>query len=283
MTAIAQLVEGHGEKLDQLEAEMHRLPQQSCSVRHIFAPGMYIREVSIPGGTYVVTHKHREPHLNVFVKGSGVMIMCNGTQQPMQAPMTFTSQPGRKVGYVETDLVWLNIWATDETDIDKLEAMYFDKTEEFAEAQQQHRLTQNVVLIGHDRDDYATVLDELNVPESYARSVSQNTDDLIPLPFGAYKVKIGASLIEGKGVIATADIAKGEIIGPARIGNKRTPIGRYANHSPVANSKFVNAGDRIILVALRPIAGCRGGFDGEEVTVNYRDAIALNLQIGAQS
>jgi len=37
------------------------------------------------------------------------------------------------------------------------------------------------------------------------------------------------------------------------------------------------------LVALRPIAGCRGGFDGEEVTVNYRDAIALNLQIGAQS
>jgi len=283
MTAIAQLVEGHGEKLDQLEAEMHRLPQQTCSVRHIFAPGMYIREVSIPGGTYVVTHKHREPHLNVFVQGSGTMIMCDGRHQPMKAPMTFVSQPGRKVGYVETDLVWLNVWATNETDIEKLEAMFFDKTEKFAEAQQQNRLSRDVKLIGYERDDYAAFRDELGVDEAKCRQISENTDDLMPLPYGAYKVKIGTSVIEGKGVIATADIAAGEFIGPARIGNKRTPLGRYANHSPTPNSKFVNAGDRIILVALRPIVGCRGGFDGEEITVNYRDALALNLQIGAQS
>jgi len=283
MTAIAQLVEGHGEKLDQLEAEMHRLPQQSCSVRHIFAPGMYIREVSIPGGTYVVTHKHREPHLNVFVQGSGTMIMCDGRHQPMKAPMTFVSQPGRKVGYVETDLVWLNVWATNETDIEKLEAMFFDKTEEFAEAQQQNRLSRDVKLIGYERDDYAAFRDELGVDEAKCRQISENTDDLMPLPYGAYKVKIGTSVIEGKGVIATADIAAGEFIGPARIGTLRTPLGRYANHSQFANSKFVNAGDRIILVALRPIVGCRGGFDGEEITVNYRDALALNLQIGAQS
>ena len=283
MTAIAQLAYGQGEKLDQLEAEITRLPQASCSVRHIFARGMYIREVSIPGGTYVVTHKHRHPHLNVFVQGSGTMIMCNGTHQPMKAPMTFTGQPGRKVGYVETDLVWLNIFPTDETDIDKLEEMYFDKTEEFAAAHQQHRLAHTPVLLTHDQTDYAAVLAERNVPEAYARAVSENADDMIPLPFGAYKVKIGPSLIEGRGVIATADIGVGEIIGAARIGDKRTPLGRYANHSQTANAKFVNAGDRIILVALRPITGCRGGFDGEEVTVNYRDAIALNLQIGAQS
>jgi len=283
MTAIAELVQGHAEKLDQLEAEMTQLPQVACNVRHIFAPGMYIREVSIPGGTYVVSHKHRHPHLNVFVKGSGTMIMCNGTHQPLQAPMTFTGQPGRKVGYVAEDLVWLNIFPTDETDIEKLEEMFFDKTEEFAEAHQQHRLTRDVALLTHDQDDYGKVLADLNVPEAYARSVSEATDDLIPLPLGAYKVKVGPSLIEGKGVIATADIAAGEFIGPARIGDKRTPLGRYANHSQFANSKFVNAGDRIILVALRPITGCRGGFDGEEVTVNYRDAIALNLQIGAQS
>jgi len=40
---------------------------------------------------------------------------------------------------------------------------------------------------------------------------------------------------------------------------------------------MVNAGNRVLLVAIKPISGCPGGFDGEEVTVNYRDVIASNL------
>ena len=273
----------HAERLDKLEEVMTDLPQTSCNVRHIFAPGQYIREVTIPADTYVVSHKHRVPHLNIFVKGAGTMVMCDGSHQELRAPMVFVGQPGRKVGYVREEVVWLNVFATDETDVDTLEQMFFDKTEEFAEAQATHREQRNVKLIGHERDDYAAFRDEVGVDETKCRQISENTDDLIPLPHGTYKVKIGPSLIEGRGVIATADIAAGEFIGPARIDGKRTPLGRYANHSQFPNAKFVTAGNRVILIGLRPIAGCRGGFDGEEVTVNYRDALALNLTIGAQS
>jgi hypothetical protein len=274
---------GNAEQMDKLEVQMLALPQTVCSVRHLFTPGQYTREVTIPADSYIVGHKHRHPHLNIFTKGSGVMVMCDGRHQELQAPFVFVGQPGRKCGYARTEVVWLNVFATEERDIEKLEEMYFDKSEEFVEAQSRVKVGFDPLMLTHQRSDYAAVLAERNVPEAYARAVSENADDMIPLPFGAYKVKIGPSLIEGRGVIATADIGVGEIIGAARIGDKRTPLGRYANHSQTANAKFVNAGDRIILVALRPITGCRGGFDGEEVTVNYRDAIAMNLQIGAQS
>ena len=283
MTAISELRQGKAERIDQLEAEMLKLPQQTCGVRHIFAPGLYIREVSIPADSYVVSHAHRHPHLNVFVQGSGTMIMCNGTHQKLQAPMTFVGQPGRKVGYVETDLVWLNVFPTDETDIDKLEEMYFDKSEQFGQAQEAARIEYNPLLLEHDRRDYGEMLADWGITEAVAREVSESNDDLIPLPHGAYKFKVGKSSIEGKGIIATARIGYGEFIGPARIGDKRTPLGRYTNHSGNPNAKFVNAGDRVILVALRTIEGCRGGLDGDEITVDYRDAVALALNIGAST
>jgi hypothetical protein len=188
----------------------------------------------------------------------------------------FVGQPGRKCGYARTEVVWLNVFATDERDIEKLEEMFFDKSEEFVEAQSRVKVGVDPLLLTHQRSDYEAVLAEFGVDEATAQAISE-TDDLIPFPFGTYKIKTGVSAIAGKGIIATADIAANEIIAPARVDGKRTPAGRYTNHSPTPNAKMVNAGNRILLVAIKPISGCPGGFDGEEVTVNYRDVIASNL------
>ena len=104
---------------------------------------------------------------------------------------------------------------------------------------------------------------------------------VIPFPPGAYKCKIGRSHIDGRGLIATADIKAGEVIAPARIGACRTPAGRYTNHSADPNAVMVVVGDRIMVVATRPITGCMGGFDGEEITVSYRAAIATAQEFEA--
>jgi len=266
------------EKFDQLEAEMLAHPQAECGVRHMFTPGQYIREVTIPADTYVISHKHKHPHLNVFLKGSGTMIMCSGIHKELQAPMVFVGQPGRKVGYTREEVVWLNVFQTDETDIDKLEAMLFDKSEHFVAAQQLKIEAKAPDQVSLDQLDYVKALEDLGATQQQAMALSEKSSDLISFPSGTYKVKVGHSKRQGRGLIATANIAPAETICPTRIGDKRTPAGRYTNHSANPNARMVIVKDTIYLVALRPIKGCAGGFDGDEITVDYRATVALNFQ-----
>ena len=69
----------------------------------------------------------------------------------------------------------------------------------------------------------------------------------------------------------------GAVIAPARIAGKRTPAGRYTNHSAKPNAVMVQlpSGD-IDLVASRHISGCAGGQLGEEITIDYRQALRLS-------
>ena len=206
------------EKFDQLEAEMLQAPQADCGVRHMFTPGQYIREVTIPADTYVISHKHKHPHLNVFLKGSGTMIMCSGIHKELQAPMVFVGQPGRKVGYTREEVVWLNVFQTDETDIDKLEAMLFDKSEHFVAAQQLQIEAKAPDQVSLDQIDYQQVLGELGATHEQAVAISEESSDLIPFPSGTYKVKVGHSKRQGRGLIATANIAPAETkIGRAHV------------------------------------------------------------------
>jgi hypothetical protein len=97
--------------------------------------------------------------------------------------------------------------------------------------------------------------------------------DHVKLPFGSYKFAIFDSKIQGKGLFASANIEEGEVIGVARIGNCRTPIGRFTNHSKTPNAyPRLNSQGGIDLVAKTCIMGSRGGLDGEEITVDYRQS-----------
>jgi len=69
----------------------------------------------------------------------------------------------------------------------------------------------------------------------------------------------------------------GDLIAPARIAGMRTPAGRYTNHSNTPNSAMIlTACGDINLIALRDIEGCKGGDNGEEITIDYRQALALS-------
>ena len=90
---------------------------------------------------------------------------------------------------------------------------------------------------------------------------------------------IGPSKIEGSGLFATGAFAANELIAPTRLDGRRTPAGRYINHSrmPNADAAMTETGD-IYLFALRPIAGCRGGQLGEEITIDYRRLLSLTCR-----
>lgn len=261
--------------LDTLESFLQGLPQIAADCVHAFAPGIYIRQVTLPAGMFAMGHRHRHAHLNVMLSGRMTMFNDDGTRSELCAPVVCVAQPGRKVAYVHERTVWLNIYATTETDVEKLEAELLDKSENYLDLERGFKQSRDV-----DRADFDQFLFEQNLNAEYVRAESENTTDQITLPLGAYKFQLGPSSIQGKGLICTADIAPGEIIAPARIEGKRTPAGRYTNHSGNPNAEMVSdMNGNILLIALRAIGGCLGGQPGDEITVDYRAALALNKRL----
>lgn len=256
-----------------LELEMLKADQVECGVVHRFSPGIYVREVSIPAGTFAIGHYQKKEHLNVFLKGKVIMFNEDGSKTELVAPMIFTGQPGRKAGYIVEDVVWLNVYPTEETDVNTIESIYLDKSKGFNEAKK---------LIEHheDRTSYQQVINDFGFTEEDVRIQVEDESDQVAMPSGGYKFKIGDSGIHGKGIFATAKIQPQELIGPARIDGKRTPLGRYCNHSKRPNAKMVGDGGNIYLQAIREIQGCEGGFDGDEITTDYSETLKL---IGKQT
>ena len=139
---------------DRVEAECLALPQVDCPVVHHFGPGIYVREVLMPAGTLVVGHHHKTPHLNVFLSGSLVLLDQAGQAKTLHAPFLFVSEPGRKVAWTVTDCIWQNVVATDETDIDALEALMFDKSAIFTLSEQMAKAAHVASQGASDTVDY---------------------------------------------------------------------------------------------------------------------------------
>ena len=117
------------ENVEAVEHRLLQLPQVDCSLKHRFGPGIYIREVTIPAGVLAIGHHHKHAHMNIMVKGRLTFLMNDGTTMEVSAPFADTCSPGRKIAYAHEDTVWLNIYATNETDVEKLEEQLFEKSQ----------------------------------------------------------------------------------------------------------------------------------------------------------
>jgi len=138
-----------GFSIELLEAEMLKHKQVDCPVIHRLSPGLYIREVRIPAGTVAIGHFQKTEHLNIFLQGRVTMLNENGTTSELVAPMIFTGKPGRKVGYINEDMIWMNIYPTTETDIEKLESTYLDKSDSWKQLKGfENRSIETIVNLG---------------------------------------------------------------------------------------------------------------------------------------
>jgi N12 class adenine-specific DNA methylase len=119
-----------------------------------------------------------------------------------------------------------------------------------------------------DAQDFQKFLGEQKqTPEGY-RQASEQTADLVEQPADEQGVRVGKSGIEGKGILAQGGATAGQPLATAFTGDgKRTPTGRYLNHSASPNSAlFQNPDGRIVVIPKRDLQA------GEEVTVDYRQA-----------
>jgi hypothetical protein len=262
---------------DQVEAKLLELPQIDCPVLHHFGPGVYIREVRMPAGSLILGHRHRNAHTNILVAGKLKFLNEGGEVVELAAPAVLTSNPGRKLAYIIEDTVWQNVYATEEKDVERLETALLDKSEAWLEHKDRvFKLEESLRL--DDRKDFQSVISAFGMDEEFVSSISCSEDDQMPFPAGsAPKVALHPSPIHGTGVFASFPIAAFEVIGPARLDGKRTPLGRYTNHSATPNAFFVkNDNGDIYAMASKSIRGCSGGDNGEEITVDYYQALKMN-------
>ena len=256
-----------------LEEAFLQEEQVDCPVTHHFGPGVYIREVTMPTGAYIIGHDHKHPQFNIMLQGRLTLIRNDGTQQELTAPQTFVGSPGKKIAFIHETVRWQNVYATTETDVEALEEWLYKPSDNLADARQlllTHSVTEN-------REDYAAALRDLGMTEDDAEQIWGGA--VGPMPHGSYKTQTSASTIHGRGLFSTAEIAAHELIAPARVGGMWTPAGRFTNHSRMPNAEWVASenGD-LYLFATADISGCKGGILGEEITLDYRHALPLGAK-----
>jgi hypothetical protein len=104
------------------------LPEGDCNLTHHFGPGIYIREVTLQPGMLVVGHSHNQDSLNIVLKGRLLLKTPDGDLREVSGPMMVLTGPGRKVVYALEETVFQNVFATTETDPEKLESMFVTKS-----------------------------------------------------------------------------------------------------------------------------------------------------------
>ena len=260
----------------ELAKVMLNAPQANAPIVHRFGPGVYIREASYSQGTLIIGQEHLSEHINMLLKGKINIINEEGNVVCLEAPYMFVAKAGSKIGYALEDVVWQNIYATNETDVEKLEATFF-KTPEFFVEFVESKLLIDQASHQDDRDDFELMLKETGWSKEDVYKWSNFNDDKINLPHGSYSIVPSNSAIQGKGMFASANIKEGELIAPMRINGKRTPVGYLVNHSKNPNSIAVlNKDNDMYLVAIKEINGMAGGQLGEELTLDYRQVMLLN-------
>ena len=133
---------------EQIKASPHSLSEDSCPVKHVFAPGMYAREMSIPKGVLLIGKIHRGQHINIVSKGSIRVLTEQGTQI-ITAPCSFVSEGGTKrVGVALEDTIWTTIHATQATDLDVIEREIIAEDFSDIEVHAEYKKTKEDVCLG---------------------------------------------------------------------------------------------------------------------------------------
>lgn len=125
-----------GRKVGALLGTAEKLPLLKCEEKHYFGPHIYIKEVTMPAGAVIVGKVHKVEHMCVMLTGRMVLVTEDDVKKEICAPATFVGKPGRKVAYILEDTVFQNIYSTDETDIEKLENMFVDNSQNLLEGKE---------------------------------------------------------------------------------------------------------------------------------------------------
>jgi hypothetical protein len=115
------------ECIHRLEEELSKFEQIEQDVTHHFSERVYAREMRLKKDELIVGKIHKYRSLNILLSGEATVLSVDGVMK-IQAPYTFVSDPGAKrVIYAHTDVAWMTIHGTSETDLGKIEDEFIAK------------------------------------------------------------------------------------------------------------------------------------------------------------
>ena len=118
------------DKVNLFEAEMLKMPQIDLPVKHHFSLGLYGRELFIPAGTILTGKIHKYPQMNILAQGR-IAVLVDDEVIELEAPKVICSPAGTKrIAKAITDVTWITIHATDETNLDKIEDHFIAQNEQ---------------------------------------------------------------------------------------------------------------------------------------------------------
>lgn len=107
-----------------LEEALKSLPGADVSdgdVSHFHSDGLYARKLNLSAGTMLVGKIHLYGQINFLMKGTIRVTTDDGVKE-LTAPQIVVSKAGTKrAGYCLTDVTWVTVSATTETDVAKIE------------------------------------------------------------------------------------------------------------------------------------------------------------------
>lgn len=106
-------------RVEHLEAALEKVPQVECGLRNHFAPGIYMREMTVPAGVIATGAVHKTEHMTI-VFGHCHLTTDDGVQE-LKGYHVVKSRAGAKraIAAIEETIV-TTIHPTTETDLDKL-------------------------------------------------------------------------------------------------------------------------------------------------------------------
>lgn len=116
-----EIVKSVRDQILSAEKFMATQPQIDMPVKHTFADGLYCRQIIIPAGTVLTGKVHRFEDITIVPYGHLTVRTEDGLKE-VHGPCTFVGAPGiKKIAYAHEDTMWINVFHTNETDLDKLE------------------------------------------------------------------------------------------------------------------------------------------------------------------
>lgn len=236
--------EGITELAEYIDNLPESLGEDPFPLFHSFSEGLYSREIHLPKGFFIVGKLHKHESMVYMIKGK-VLVADEFGSKIVEAPCQFVSKPGiKRVGYVYEDVVWIDVHATDKTNVEDAEKEIFASSYDEIET-------------------YSEMIKSLGFTEEEVRAISENTDDIVD--DNNIVVYVKESDIEGNGVFSVGAINPQDQIGVARLKDKRTALGRFTNHSFRPNARCEIKNNSIYFIATKAIKA------DEEITVDYRN------------
>ena len=133
MSNLAEL--GTMPEILRIEQEILKMPQVELPIEHYQIDGVYARSMFIPAGTILTGKIHNFESIAILAKGR--IRITNGTESYIISEgHIMVDKPGvKRLGYAETDVVFITVHRTDNTEIEAIEKELVSAT--FEEYEQQ--------------------------------------------------------------------------------------------------------------------------------------------------